>query len=390
MSQNFRGYELSRNPKQGLEILIAELRQSPMAQMDFEALFGVWDMIQYLDAYQLEGLMADLKEMGGGQEMMAIEMMLMNRWASKDGLTAMTYAMENQQGMMKMIGTSGVMMGWMRSNPEEAYAWVQENGDQLGGGMMGMGKVQLEAMYFATLAKTDFEGTMSKLDGMSKEVRAASVAQLAQSYGGDIEKRTQLLDRLKAGDDSELLSGARSAIVTQMAWHDPKSALAFIDSENPSDDERELLEASATAMWAHTDPAGAVAYKSEDLVGQESAGDQIASDFGAWVSQDEAAAATWLQGQGDEFKTDQVFEQAGQNLVNSNNYERSAEWYGQVADLDARQQGYRELYIRWSDSDDSAANQWKASLPEEDARSIDTPPEVSEAKEAAAIEILEE
>lgn len=363
---NLRGFELSRNPKQGLETLIAELRLSPMAQMDFEALFGIWDMVQYLDSYELQGLMADLKEMGGGQEMMAVQMMLMNRWAAKDGEAAMTYAMEEQQGMMKMIGTMGVMMGWMRSDPEQAYAWVQENGDQLGGSGFGMGKEQLEAMYFASMAKTDFEGTMAKLDGMDSDMQEAVIEQMSQSYGLDVEKRTQLLDRLKAGGNEELIEKARLTMVSQMAWQDPKAALAFIDSENPSESERESLEQSATSMWAHTDPAGALEWKSSRLRGQENAGNEIAGEFATWLVQDETAAATWLQGQGEEFKTDNVFSQAGASLAGQENFERSASWYEQVLDSNERKGGYQSLYENWKQEDPAAADAWLRTLPATD------------------------
>lgn len=363
---NLRGFELSRNPKQGLEALIAELRLSPMAQMDFESLFGIWDMVQYLDAYELQQLIADLKEMGGGQEMMAVEMMLMNRWAAKDGEAAMNYALKEQQGMMKMVGTMGVMMGWMRNDPEQAYAWVQENGDQIGGSGFGMGKEQLEAMYFASMAKTDFDGTMAKLDGMDSDMQEAVIEQMSQSYGLDVERRTQLLERLKSDGNEELLQKARSAMVSQMAWQDPKAALAFIDSENPTASERESLEQEATGMWSYADPAGAIEWKSEKLQGQENAGDEIAGEFGNWLAQDETAAATWLQGQGEEFKTDSVFLQAGASLAGLENYERSASWYEQVLDSNERKSGYENLYQNWKQEDAVAADAWKAKLPAAD------------------------
>lgn len=382
---NLRGFELSRNPKQGLETLIAELRLSPMAQMDFESLFGIWDMIQYLDAYELQGLMAELKEMGGGQEIMSVEMMLMNRWAAKDGEAAMTYAMEEQQGMMKMIGTMGVMMGWMRSEPEKAYAWVQENGDKLGGAGFGMGKEQLEAMYFASMAKTDFDGTMAKLDGMDSKMQTAVIEQLSQSFGNDVERRTQLLDRLKAGGDEELLQEARSAMVSQMAWQDPKAALAFIDSENPDKEQRESLEESATSMWTHTDPVGALEWKSAKLQGQENAGDEIANDFGSWIVQDETAAATWLQGQGEEFKTDRVFEQAAESLAALENFERSASWYEQVLDNEQRQTGYQNLYENWRTVDAAAADAWRSTLPTSEQQWNLNEVEPSEALEAVEV-----
>ncbi|GHC51517.1 hypothetical protein [Roseibacillus persicicus] len=367
---NLRGYELSKNPRQGLETLLEELRQSPMAQMDFEALFGIWDMVQYLDAYELQSLMAELDEMGGGQEMLAVRMMLLNRWAAKDGPAAMESVFEGEKGMMQMIGATGAMLGWMRSEPDQAYAWFKENGDRLGGSAMGMGKEQIEAMYFANMAKTDFDGTMAKLDGMESKTQKAVIQQLAQSAGMDPERRSELLDYLKSKDDPDLLHDARRSIVQQMAWQDPQAAIDFIESENPRDDLRDELVDNATSMWSHTDPAGAVEWLGEELKGQPDAGEKISSSFGQWVGQDEAEAAQWLASQGDEFKTDSVFRDAGHGLINSGEYERSAEWFEQIIDDDDRRVNYDRLYQSWKEEDQAAADQWKTQLPAEEAAMI--------------------
>ena len=384
---NLRGFELSRNPKAGLELLLEELRQSPMSQMDFEALFNIWDMVQYLDAHELEFLIAELEEMGGGQEMMSVRMMMLNRWAAKDGLAAMESVFEGEKGMMQMIGAMGAMMGWMRSDPEQAYSWFQENGDRMGGSAMGIGKAQIEAIYFASKARTDFEGTMAELDGMEVAMQKTIVEQLAQSAGMDKERRNELLGYLKSKGDDSLLDSARNNIVQQMAWHDPEGVIAFIESEGLDGENRRSLVDQATAMWSQSDPQGAVEFLGEELKGQENAGDQISDSFGRWVSQDEAGAAKWLATQTDEFKTDSVFRDAGNSLINSKQYERSAEWYGQILDDEQRGLGYQGLYIQWREDDQEAADAWQANLPPEDSE-LFVVPQVSEALEE--VEAIEE
>ena len=363
---NMRGYELSKNPKAGLETLIEELRQSPMAMMDFETMFGIWDMVQYLDAYELESLMAGLDEMGGGQEMMAVRMMLLNRWAAKDGPAAMESVFEGEKGMMQMVGGMGAMMGWMRSDPEQAYSWFQENGDRLGGAAMGLKKEQVEAMYFANMAKTDFNGTMAKLDSMDGKTQKAVIEQLAQSGGMDEERRTELLDYLKGQEDDSLLNDARKSIVQQMAWQDPKGALAFIESEGLEGEMQDELIETTTSMWVRSDPQAALEYMSEDLKGNENAGDEIANDFGRWVREDEAGAAKWLAEQPDEFKTDKVFRDSGKQLMRNDEYERSAEWSRQILDEEQRKNNYTDLYSNWGEDDPEAAEAWKTGLPAED------------------------
>lgn len=364
---NLRGYELSQNPRLGLETLIEELRQSPMAQMDFEALFGIWDMIQYLDGAELSALIADLEEMGGGQEKMAVRMMLLNRWAAKDGLAAMETILSGEKGMMQMVGAMGAMMGWMRSDPEQAYRWFQENGERLGSGAMGMGKDQVEAMYLANMAKTDFQGAMAKLDGLESHRQSSVVQQLAQTAVMDKDRRAELLNYLKEKEDDSLLKTARESIVQHMAWQDPRGALSFIEDEKLPSDEREKLIERATSMWGHADPKRAVEYLAKESQGQENAGEKISDGFGQWIANDEAGAAEWLSKQPDEFQSDEVFQSAGQQLYVQGKYERAAEWYGQILDEDSRKNHYTMLYGGWSERDAEAAEQWKNSLPPEDA-----------------------
>ena len=388
---NLRGYELSRNPSRGLETLMAELRKSPMAMMDFESLFGIWDMVQYLDGNELSYLMTELDGMSGGQELMAVRMMLLNRWATQDGQAAMesVFSQENQ-GMMQGVSAMGAMMGWMRTDPEAAYQWVQANGDKLSGARaMGMSKEQLEGMYFANLARTDFDGTMAKLDGMDGKMQNVVIAQLAQGAVGDLERRDELMSYLKGKGDDDLLESARRNIVTQMAWQDPEGALAFIESENPGAEQRDELEQSLSSMWSHSDPQGALEWQSEKLQGTENAGEQIADTFGRWVSQDETEAAQWLASQGEEFQTDSVFQNAGQQLLGQQNYERSAEWYGQVLDQDERASNYQGLYAMWSREDEAAANEWRAQLPE-DERDLIGPSLSEDSKDAPAVLTLPE
>jgi hypothetical protein len=310
--------------------------------------------------------MEELEEEGGGQELMKVKMLLLNRLAARDGELAMEKAME-EQGMLKMASAMGAMMGWMRSSPEAAYTWFQENSEDFSGGL-GMGKIQIEGMYYATLAKKDFEGTMAKLDGMDSELRNTVIGQLAESFGTDVERRNQLLAKLH-GDD-EALENARRNIVTQLTWRDPQEALAFIEEQGVADEERTLLENNVTSMWAQTNPEEAIAWQSERLQGQEGAGDEIANSFSQWLAQDEAEAATWLQGQGEEFKTDNVFRSAGTGLEHRGNYERAAAWYEQVLDDSTRVASYSHVYDQWKNEDEQAANAWLENLPEADAASV--------------------
>ena len=383
---NLRGYELSKNPRASLELLLEELKQSPMAQMDFESLFSIWDMVQYLDADQLSQLVADLDGMGSGQEMMAVRMMLLNRWAAKDGPNAMKSILAQDKGMMRGIAAMGAVSGWMRAEPEQAYAWFKESGDELDLGGMGMSKEQVEGMYFAGLAKKDFEGAMARLDGMERKTKQAVIRQLASSAVGDPEQQSQLLDYLKEGGDESLLKETRSTIVTSLAWQDPEGALAFIDSENLDPNRKEELVSQTVNMWQHSDPQGAVEYLEGEYRGDENAGEKVSTAFGRWVGQNEVEAAEWLENQPENFKTDSVFRDAGGSLLEGNNYERASEWYGQILDDDVRATNYQQLHSRWEAEDPDAANQWVSGLPESEREQLLSPNVPAELIEETGLE----
>ncbi|WP_200391796.1 hypothetical protein [Roseibacillus ishigakijimensis] len=365
---NLRGYELAKNPRLGLETLLEELRNSPMSQMDFETLFGIWDMVQYLGPYELQALLADLDDMTVGQEGIAVRMMLLNRWAARDGASAMEHVLADERGgMLKMVGAMGAMMGWMRADPEQAYSWFKENGEELaGGGMMGMGQAQVEAMYFAAMAKKDFPGTMAKLDEMESDTQRAVITQLAQSASGDPAQRAELLDYLAKKNDDDLLLTARETMVSHLAWQDPQAAVEFLKSGDIPAEEQADLSRNITNAWANTDPEAALDWRAGELAGSENAGQEISDAFGQWVRQDEAAAAEWLTAQGDEFKTDEVFQDAGQNLIYQSKYDRAAAWYSQVLDDNQRQNGLTQVYEGWKRDDSEAAEQWRATLPAAD------------------------
>ena len=69
---------------------------------------------------------------------MVMTMMLISQWAKQDGEGAMDYVIGQDDNLWKSMGVMGGMMGWVKNDPEGAYAWYQENRKSLskGGGMM--------------------------------------------------------------------------------------------------------------------------------------------------------------------------------------------------------------------------------------------------------------
>jgi len=261
----------------------------------------------------------------------------------------------------------GVMMGWMRADPEGAFSWVQNNGDELSGASaMGMSKESFEAMYYAGLAKKDFQGTMAKFGSMSKKVQKAVLGNLTQSAATDIEKRDKLLSFVESQQDKKLLEETRKNIVSQMSWQDPEGALRFIKEQKLENAETKELEKNAISMWSYSDPQSALEWQSEKLVGEENAGDEISNTFGQWLSRDYEGASEWLAEQPEEFLTDDIFSNAGRQLMNEQSHEQASEWYAQVFDDESRKLQYETLYETWSSEDQEAADAWLEGLPEED------------------------
>lgn len=359
---NRRGYELAQSPRAGLAVLVGELERSPLAEMNFEALFGIWDMLQYVDVSEFPLLLNELSDNNAGQ---MVRMMLLNRWGSVDGPMAIEAILAGSERGINPLGAVGAVTGWMISDPEEAYAWFSAHGAELGTERVGLGQDEIEVMYLTSLAKFDLRGTMRKLDGLSSEMQRDIISSLTEAVASDLEKREELFSFLSERRDPSLLREARQNIVDHLTWANPQETIHFIDSEEIEAGEKRELEVRFATDWASSDPEEAMAFLVDRLDEQENIGDGVAAVFGHWIGDDEVAASEWLRNQPDKYRTDEVFQQAGFHLTLAGEHERAMAWVDQLLNERQRQVGRGQIYQAWSRVDKDAAAEWRATLPDE-------------------------
>ena len=129
-----------QNPRMAIRRAARILELSPMAGMDYDALFDAYEAIRWMTPEEARLALEELKvTTGNSQVRMTLQSLLIGRWAKQDGRGAVEYAMEFEQPMQRVGAMMGGLMGWAKSDPEAAHAWYQENRETLSGGMLGTG-----------------------------------------------------------------------------------------------------------------------------------------------------------------------------------------------------------------------------------------------------------
>ncbi|GAA5119090.1 hypothetical protein GCM10023212_10570 [Luteolibacter yonseiensis] len=341
---------------------MGRLGTSSLSSLDFDSMFRIWRMAGDMDAGQIRDLLADLDATKGGKETLMAKAILANQFGEKEGVGALEYFLTLDDPHERNAGFSGAMVGWMRGNPDEAYAWLRQNQEKLD---QGIDRGELTAFYFSIKSREDYSGALREASALDPSGKNAAFKQLAEQGAADPSQREALLGFLKGRNDEALVKIVEREMIDHLAIKDPVEAMNVIAGLGLDDARRAELEKDSLNQWSGSDPQAAILWQQKRLAGQERAGDQIADSFRNWVGKDEAAASDWLRAQGPEFQTDLVFQRAGEVLQHQNPA-RAAQWQSQVRDDAARQKAYRKLYNRWRMKDPLAADAWRASLPSAD------------------------
>ena len=191
------------SPEAAIRGVVRELELSPMINMDFDALFTAYDSIRLMSPEEVQAALAELDGMETNQQIkMMLQMMLINRWSKQDGQGAVEFAMKQTQPMMKMMGMMGGMMGWVRQDPETAYAWYDQHRDEMQGGMMGRG--QMDGIFFAALAQRDMDTAFERLGKLDKPSQKQALNAMAGQLVMDPVKRDEFLAKLDGLEDQSM------------------------------------------------------------------------------------------------------------------------------------------------------------------------------------------
>jgi hypothetical protein len=267
------------------------------------------------------------------------------------------YALEQEQPQLKMMGMMGGLMGWIRSDPDGAYTWYEENRDTAGKGMM-MGPGGLDGMMFNALAQRDMQGAFAKLSGLDARAQKSALNSMAGSVGLDPVKRAEFLEGLEGIENEKARAEAITHMVSTMAWQAPADAVAFMESREWPEDERTRLEASIAQSWSNTDPEEAIKWQMRDLEEGAKIPDNVSNTFGTWVRNDPDSAEQWLNSQPEATHPDSLYRSAADQLRFAEDFQRSLDFALRMENADQRTQKAREIYQAWGTRDPDAADAW--------------------------------
>ena len=114
-----------QNPRVAIRRAARILELSPMAGMDYDALFDADEAIRWMTPEEARLALEELRvTTGNPQVRMTLQSLLIGRWAKQDGRGAVEYAMKFEEPMQRVSAMMGGLMGWAKSDPEAAHAWV--------------------------------------------------------------------------------------------------------------------------------------------------------------------------------------------------------------------------------------------------------------------------
>jgi hypothetical protein len=190
-------------------------------------------------------------------------MVLLSRWAEKDGPAALKYAEENsgEAGPMMQMAKMGVLSAWAQSDPDAAWTHLQKSDDEGSGGVFG-GRGMMMMGLFSALAAKDTDKAFARLgeldDPQERQMALNGIAQTAY----DDASRTRLMDEISKLPDAGERKEARAAILGQLAMMEPDQAIKMT-ADLPAEERKEVSQRVGT-MLMMSDPARGASYMLEN------------------------------------------------------------------------------------------------------------------------------
>ncbi|MGI8605178.1 MAG: hypothetical protein ACR2OZ_19575 [Verrucomicrobiales bacterium] len=324
------------------------------------------------------------------QQKMMLYMVLLGKWAEKDGPAAMKYADEKlvNAGPMIQMAKMGIISSWAQTDPEAAWQWYRNKSpDEGGSGPMGGRSMALMGL-FASMAGKDLDGALKKTRQLEtpEERRMAMMGLFQSSY--DDETRLRLMKETDAITDADDRKQTRQMIVGQWAMLEPEKASQWIDSL-PSGDERKEAARTAGSTLMMSDPKKGAEFmlKHSEEKDRASTYDTIAS---TWANQDANGAGAWLgqQPQGPELDKARA---SFARIAANRDPESAMEWAKTVTNEEQRRPAVEQVYKTWRKKDGPAAEQalQNSGLPSEKIDEIIRTAQEKDQKKAAEAAVKE-
>ena len=323
---------------------------------DFDALFGVWETAREMNAVELRQAITDLERGERGsinmQEGIFVKMMLVMQLAKKDGPEAMSYALNEKNGMM-MPMEEMALQAWSGSDPEGAYAWYLSNKDVL----KPRESRQFLAGTIAGLAEKDFSAALEKAKNVDSLSRKDVLRSMGTVAADNPEHRKEFTDYLRTLEDASVREQAAAALVGELVFTDVKEAIQYV--EEWEGDGQEALTDRLASQWAQIEPEKALNWQLSQ--GQKNS---VTNSFGNWAREDTEAARKWLSAQEGDLDKDKLRGSAAQRTIWDEDYPSAVQWASSIQDEEQKRRRYRDIYSQWSNNDKEGAAQWVETLDE--------------------------
>ena len=330
--------------------------------MNFSAMMKMGRVLESIPYSKIPEALEEVQNLTNIQAKQGMMMMLLGRWAERDGPAALVYAEDLEknvgEGMLAGGGAKmAVLQSWGQNDPDAVWDWYLEKRDEKDGssGMLGGNAMALLGIFNGLVRKDpedafrklstvdDPQGRQMAISGMIQHIWDADVQQALAGY----------LEELPTNERQQLLP----MLAGQWMMLDPDSMLEFADAQ-PEEDRRALMKQAGQALL-YVNPEKGAGMMLENATDEDLPG-TYASIAMAWANRDLNAAEEWVraQPQGPEL------DHARSGLANSaiaRDPEKGMQWAKEITDEGMRKSAISNVYMQWRQRDPEAAD---AALPE--------------------------
>lgn len=292
-------------------------------------------------------------------------------WTLKDGPAALAYlgSLPDGEGTTGRMLTTQTFMMWAADQPEAALGWLR-SGNPTPGQQANAENLLLNATI--TMVETDPGRAFQELAYLKPDEVAGYLETWAGCVGEKPEMRQQLLDRAAATGRPEDLAQVRNSIVAKWATMEPDTALAYIDSLQVTDLERQKLDASLASATSRKDPKGALDTWLERNASATVIPEELNKIVGTWMMPGQDEAIRWLDGLAAGEQRDALYSSSIRTLAGFEQYSYAASLANRIDSSENRANAFQTLDKQWSLSQPDAAAAWKAGLSPEDQALLGT------------------
>ncbi|MCB1094438.1 MAG: hypothetical protein KDN22_02565 [Verrucomicrobiae bacterium] len=339
----------------------AQMMMGSGGMMNFNGLIDVGTMLKTIPYDQIPDAIAEAEAIKNPQTKQGIIMMLMSRWAEKDGRAALAHAekMEKVSGG-GMLGGAGAKMAvlqtWGQREPDAAWEWyLEDSKSNKNGGMFGGSGMALVGIFNGLVSKDpaaaferlgqveDMQSRQMALGGMMQHITDPKVQEALGTY----------LTSLDETDRAMTTQG----VMGQWAMLDPEGMMKFAESR-PDDERKDLVrQAGQTMLFTDPDKGIDMILKNSDEKDLPQSYQMITQSI---ASRDPAKAEAWINDQPQGPELDPA-KNSYALTVAQRDPESAMALAKTITDENSRTETVGQVYKQWYQKDAAAAD---AALPE--------------------------